>query len=133
MIFPRKDRRQKLFQFSKELGFQLKIVEPKAWVSITLFLILLSSFVELFINWKIGLIGLALSIISISIANRLGKEFTIKTVGELANKMARENYINSRRNPKTVNRQEIVEKIKELFIHDHDLEPSVLTREAALF
>jgi hypothetical protein len=133
IILPREGRRQKVIQVSKELGFPLKILQPKEWVSIMLFLIPLGSFVELFINWKFGLIGLLLSITSISVANRLGKEFTIKTVGELADKMARENYIKSRRNPKTANRLEIVEKIKELFCLDLDLDPSVLTKEAALF
>jgi hypothetical protein len=47
--------------------------------------------------------------------------------------MARENYMKSRRNPKTINQQEIVKKLKEFFSHDLDLDPSVLTLEAVLF
>ena len=46
---------------------------------------------------------------------------------------ARENYIKSRRNPQTVNWQEIVGKIREIFSNDLVLAPSVLTREVVLF
>jgi hypothetical protein len=132
-LFPKKGRKRNILQFEKELGFSLKILKPKNWITNTLLLVLLGSLVGLFINWKFGLIGITLSAICFWIANRFGKEFTVKTVGEVADKMARENYIKSRRNPKTVNRQEIVKKIKDLFSHDLDLDPSVLNREAPLF
>ena len=47
----------------------------------------------------------------------------------LVEKMSRENYINSRRNRKTVNKTEVVQKIQQLFSHDLELEPKLLTRE----
>lgn len=131
-LFPKKSRRQKILQIGKELGFSLKILQPRKWVSATLLMILFSSLVGLFINWKLGIAGLVLSIVGFRIADRLGREFTVKTVGEVADKMAREHYIKSRRNPKTANQQEIVKKIKELFSHDLDLDSSVLTSEAPL-
>ena len=130
-IFPKKGRRRKVLQIRKELGFPLKILKPKDWINYVLLFILLSSLVELFINWRFGLIGLAVSFMGFRIADWFGKEFAVKTVGEAATKAARENYVKSRRNPKTANRQEIVKKIKELFTYD--LDPSVLTREAPLF
>lgn len=132
VLFPKKGRKRNILKIEKELGFSLEILKPKEWITNTLLLILLGSLVGLFINWKFGLIGVALSAIGFRIADWFGKEFTVKTVGEIAEKMARENYIKSRRNPKTVNRQEIVKKIKELFSHDLDLDPSVLSREAHL-
>jgi len=132
-LFPKKGRRWKILQIGKELGFSLKILKPKNWIINTFLLILLGSLVGLFINWKFGLIGVALSAIGFQIAGWFGNEFTVNTVGEVADKMARENYIKSRRNPNTVNRQEIVKKVKELFGHDLDLDPSVLTSEASLF
>lgn len=132
-LFPKKGRKRNILKIEKELGFSLEILKPKDWITNTLLLILLASLVGLFINWKFGLIGLALSTIGFRMADYFGKEFAVKTVGEVADKMARENYIKSRRNPKTVNRQEIVKKIKDLFSHELDLEPSVLSREAPLF
>jgi len=131
-LFTNKGRRVKILQIGKKLGFSLKILKPREWISNALLLILFSSLVGLFISWKVGLIGVVLSAIGFRIADWFGNEFTVKTVGEVADKMARENYIKSRRNPQTVNRQEIVKKIKEVFSHDLDLDPSVLTREASL-
>ncbi|MBS1603079.1 MAG: hypothetical protein JST42_10465 [Bacteroidetes bacterium] len=132
-LFPRKGRRHKILQIRKESGLSLKILEPKGWISVTLFFGLLASIVALFFNWRYGLLGLGAIIFGFQLAGRFGKEFSVKTVGEAATMAARENYIKSRRNPKTVNRQEIVKKIEEVFIHDFDLDPSVLTREALLF
>ena len=132
-LFPKKHRRRKMLQIEKHLGFRLKILEPKSWISTTLLFIFLASLIVLFINWKFGLAGIALSIIGSWIASKLGKEFNIKNLGEVAEKIARENYIKSRRNPKTVNRQEISAQIKELFIHDLHLDHSILTKEAPLF
>jgi hypothetical protein len=97
-----------------------------------LFLGLLASLAELFFNWKYGLLCLGAFIIGCQLARCFGKEFRIKTVEEAATLSARENYLKSRRNPNTLNRQEIVDKIRELFSHDLDLDPSVLTREAVL-
>ncbi|WP_459068397.1 hypothetical protein [Flavitalea flava] len=132
-LFPRKGRRYQILQIRKESELSLKILKPKEWVSNTLLLGLLASFVELCFNWRYGLLCLGAIIIGYQIASWFGKEFSVKTVGEAATKAARENYIKSRRNPKTVNRQEIVKKIEELFSHDLDLDPSVLAREAPLF
>lgn len=132
-LLPRKGRRHQILQIRKEAGLSLNILEPKEWISTMLFLGLLASFIELFFNWKFGLLFLCTIIIGYRLASWLGKEFQVKTVGEVAAMAARENYMKSRRNPKTANRQEILKKIKELFSHDLDLDPSVLTREAPLF
>jgi len=132
-LLPRKGRRHQIFQIRKESGLQLNILEPKGWISAMLFLGLIASFIELFFNWKFGLLCVGTIIIGYRLASWFGKEFRVKTVGDLAAMAARENYMKSRRNPKTANRQEIVKKIEELFSHDLDLDPSVLIREAPLF
>ena len=68
-----------------------------------------------FINWEIGIFGFALSIIGIlfSIAN--GAEFTIDNVGQIVKKMVKENYILSRRFPKTININEVETILLDLF------------------
>ena len=132
-LFPRKGRRHKILRIRKESSLSLKISEPKEWVSIILFLGLLATLIELFFNWKYGLLGLGPIIIGYQLSGWFGKEFRVKTVGEAAAMAARENYLKSRRNPKTANRQEIVEKIKELFSHDLDLDPSVMALAMSSF
>ena len=133
VLIPRKGRRHAISQIQKESGLPIKLLKPKEWISNTLLLGVLASIVELFFNWTYGLLYLGTIIIGYQLASWLGKEFRVKTVGEVAAMAARENYMKSRRNPKTANPQEIVKKIKELFIHDLDLDPSVLTREVPLF
>jgi hypothetical protein len=129
-LFPKKNRRNKIHQFEEKIGFTLKMLKPKEWIRIICLLLFLGSLVGLFVNWRFGLIGVFLSLIGSWIAERVGKEFAFKTVRDIAKKMARENYLKSRRNANTMNRREIVEKIKELFSHDLDLDPSVLTMDA---
>ena len=93
-------------------------------------LIFLASLVELFIKWQFGLIGILFFMVGVNIAKKFGEELDLNTVGELAEKMASENYLKSRRNATTVNRKEIVDKIRNLFINDLALRASVLTRES---
>ncbi|MDO6432124.1 hypothetical protein Q4E93_16090 [Flavitalea sp. BT771] len=132
-LIPRKRRRHIILKIRKESGLSLKILDPKGWISVTLFFGLLASLIEFFFNWKYGFLDLGTIIIGYQLAGWFGKEFRVKTIGEAAAMAAREDYLKSRRNQKTVNRQEIVKKIKELFSHDLDLDLSVLSQEAPLF
>lgn len=129
-IFPRRVRIQKIKQVEVYLGFALKALRPKHWVMLTFVLIFLASLVELFIKWQFGLIGILFFMVGVNIAKKFGEELDLNTVGELAEKMASENYFKSRRNATTVNRKEIVDKIRNLFINDLALRASVLTRES---
>jgi hypothetical protein len=53
------------------------------------------------------------------------------TVGQFAEKLSRENYLKSRRLSTTVNKNEVAQKIKDLFIADLGLEEHQLTRQAS--
>ena len=117
-IFPRHRRRKQIVEIESKLGFKIKALRAKYFVSGAVFAILFGSFIELFFNWKFGLAGLASSIILIKIVGKTAKEFTVKTIGELADKISQENYLKARRNPATVNRNEIVKKIEQMFIRD---------------
>jgi hypothetical protein len=129
-LFPKKQRWQQINAVESVLGFQTKILRPKHWITTFLALLLLASFVGLFFYWQAGMVGLAFSIAGFWFSERLGKELDLSTLGELAEKIAREHYKNVRRNPATINRNEVAEKVKELFIIDLDLEEKVLTRES---
>jgi hypothetical protein len=129
-IFPKTRRRQQVRKIERYLGFSLKILRPKYWITSTLVLIFLVFLVGLFFKWQIALSGIIVCILVFKMANIFGKELDLKTIGELAEKMTRENYLKSRRNPATVNKQEARDKIRSLFANDIDLPLSVLTREA---
>ncbi len=112
------------------MGFEISILRPPHWLTGTLLIFLLASLIGLFFNWQIGLLGLGFSIAGLWIANKIGNELDLQTVGQVAEKMTRENYLKSRRNPKTFNKKEIEKVLTDWFSKDLDLDKSKLTREA---
>jgi hypothetical protein len=129
-IFPRESRRLRTQKLEEKLGFKLNILRPPHWVTTTLLIVLFASFVGLFFKWQIGLLGLVFSIVGLSVASKIGNELELQTVGQVAEKMTRENYLKSRRNPNTFNKNEIEKLLTDWFSIDLDLDKSKLTREA---
>lgn len=129
-FLPRKSRRMRTKKLEKHLGFELNILRPPHSVIGVLIIILLASIIGLFVNWQIGLLGLVVAISGLRIAKRTGNELDLKTVGQVAEKMTRENYLRSRRNPSTFNKKEIEKVLTDWFSNDLDLDKSKLTRDA---
>jgi len=129
-VLPRKSRRSRTQKLEEQLGFKLNILRPPHWVSGTLIITLLASLVGFFFNWQIGLLGLTFSIAGLSLASKIGNELDLLTVGQVAEKITRENYLKSRRNPKTFNKNEIENVLTDWFSNVLDLDKSKLTREA---
>jgi hypothetical protein len=129
-IFPRDTRLQVIAEIEKEMGFKMNLLKPKGSVVFVFSLILGVSIIGLFFYPAISSVGLILSATGLILAGKFGKELPVKTLGDLAEKIAREHSRNCRRNAQTVNRNEVAEKVKELFVHDLYLEPSVLTRNS---
>jgi hypothetical protein len=75
-----------------------------------LLLTLFISLAGLLSKWPIGVFGLVLTIVGLWLANRAGNTPALQTVGQVAEKMAREHYVASRRNSETINKNEM-EKI----------------------
>lgn len=133
-LMPRKTRNLKTEALEEHLGFETNILRPPHWVSGTLAIILLASFFSIFgflIHWEIGLaglIGFILSLTGFAIANKFGNELDLKNVGQVAEKIAREHYLKTRRHPNTFNKQEVEAILTDLFIMDLDLDKTKLTR-----
>ncbi len=130
ILFPRNKRRKKIAVIERNLGFKIKILRPKHWLTNSFILIFLISLPMLFFYWQAGLAGLFFSIIGLKLAQKFGNEFDLKNIGEVAEKISRENYLKARRNPETINKNEIKKKIKELFRNDLILQESVLKDDA---
>ena len=129
-FLPRQNRSERIRDIENYLDVRLKILRPPHWVTNTLLILLLVSIGGLFIKWQYGLLGLCISFGGLWLSNKIGNELDVQTVGQLAEKMTRENYLKSRRNPKTVNKNEIEKLLTEWFINDLGLDKSKLTREA---
>lgn len=96
-ILPRNIRRQSIKAIDKELGFKTNVLRPKHSIAGTLVVLLLASFVGLFVFWQAGLIGLGFSIICLTLATKFGNELDLLTIGQFADKISREHYLKSRR------------------------------------
>lgn len=116
-------------KLEKQLGFKLNILRPPHWLTITLLILFLASFICLFFHWQFGLLGLIFSIGGLWLANKIGNVLDLETIGQVAEKMTRENYLKSRRNSNSFNKNEIEKVLTEWFCKDLDLNKSKLTRD----
>ena len=128
-LFPRKNRRLEITKMEQNLGFKINILQPPQWVIFTLAIFLFLSVIIFFLNWKIGILGLGISIAGFWSVNKFGNEIKLKTVGEIAEKIKREHYLKSRRNPQTYNRNEIDKVLTEWFSYEFEIDKNKLTRD----
>jgi acyl carrier protein len=131
-IFPKNKRLKLIRKVEQKLNFKLNITEPKRVYTNTLLILLGISILSFFYDYKIALFGIGIAVFGIWTTHKFGKELNLKTVGDLAEKMKRENYLKSRRDPKSVNINEIEPIIIDLFSIELDLNKSELTRNALI-
>jgi len=129
-FLPRKKRKEKLRRLENHLNVHFNILKPRQWITNTLLILLLGSIIGLIFQWQLGLLGFCFSLSGLWTSNKVGNELKIQTVGQLAEKMTREYYIRSRRDSKTVNKNEIEKILTEWFTKELGLDKSKLTREA---
>lgn len=129
-LFPRQNRRRQVKEFQRQLGVDLKFLTYPGWLALTLIIGLLASFIAFFFDWKIAVSGITFFVIALNVADKLGKDLALETVKELTEKAVAEHYVNMRSSKLTVNRNEILDTIKEVFINGLDIEKEQLTRDA---
>lgn len=129
-LLTRQNRRSLTKKLEKHLGFKLNILRPPYWLTGILTFILLGSLIGPIFDWQIGLLGLVLSAGGFWVANKIGNELDLETIGQVVEKMIRENYLKSRRDPKTFNKNEVEKILADLFSHELDLNKNNLKREA---
>lgn len=112
------------------MGFEIAILRPRKFISGFLLVLILGSFITLFYKWQYGLTGLGLAIGGLWISAKSGNEVDIKNVGELAEKVTRENYLKSRHVSESYNDNEIEMILIDLFSLELGIDKSKLTREA---
>jgi len=114
-IFPRKGRKIIVKRIEQVIGFELNLLVPPKFVVNSLLYTLLASIVGLFFIWQYALIGVVLTILSLWIAFKVGNELDSDTIGQLSEKMTKENYLKSRRNSNTFNDKEIDKLLTDWF------------------
>lgn len=129
-LFPKEDRLEAIAKVEDELGFRINLLKPKQLIVSTFAFTLIASGIFCFYSLVAGMAGLLLSAIALKLAGKFGKEMHLKTVGDLACKISRESYSKVRRN-NSINKNEVEQKLRELFVNDLDLEPVMLTHRTS--
>lgn len=127
-LFPLPLRRSRLKMIEKKLGFKLNLLRAPNWLVILFTIVFLLSLITLFFNGTLGVLGIAATISGLFIANKTGLVLDQKTLGDVAEKMTREQYLRSRNNPETFNRSEI--EMILITWYSQEFELSNLTRES---
>jgi len=117
-LFPYRNRRKQIAAVEKNIGFKINALRPKPVTVKIILSFFLFSIILIFFNWKYGLAGFAISIILTKISDKTASHFCEETVGDLSKSIMYENYIESRTDPKTINKQEILRNIEALFIRE---------------
>jgi hypothetical protein len=125
-LFPRENRLETIAEIEEYLGFSTNLLKPKQWVLALFSVILLTSVIGLFYNWEIAAAGILASAIGLKLAGKFGKEIHLKTVGDMANKISRDSYLKARRGDKN----DVEQKLKEIFANDMGLQPVIITRKS---
>lgn len=131
-IFPRSNRRQNVKLFEQALGFSVDILTMKTWLGWTLAVGFIASLITFFFSWLYAIAGLTFFTLFTWAVSKFSKELSISTVRELTEKISREHYSLARRQSGTVNRNEILKTIQDVFIADHLIDREHLTKEASL-
>lgn len=131
-VFPRSNRRQNIKRFQQALGFSADILTMKTWLGWTIAVGFILSFLAFFFSWQIAVVGLTFFILFTWTAMKFSKELNISTVGQLTEKISREHYSLARRHNGTVNKNEILKTIQDIFIADHLLDRECLTKDVTL-
>ena len=114
-IFPRTNRRQNVKHFQQALGFSVDILSMKTWLGWTLAAGFPVSLIAFFFSWQYAVAGLTFFTLLTWTASKFSKELNLSTVRELTEKISREHYSLARRQRGTMNRNEIVKSIQEVF------------------
>jgi uncharacterized membrane protein len=117
-IFPKKNRRGKIVNLEENLGFKIDILVLNTSMTWLILLVILTTIVCFFIYPEIAIVSILLNIVSLKFISKTANQFSLNTVGELTEKIAREHYVYSRSINNTINRIEIKRKIEQLLISD---------------
>jgi len=115
-LFLSQDRKKQVKELEAVLGFKTHILTMQPLIKQLTVSVGLLSGIVVFFNWQYGLSGAGLTIALGLWGFATANTFTVRTVGELSEKLVMEHYINVRRNPLTGNKDEIIRQIEKLFL-----------------
>ena len=106
LIFPKSNRRTKIREFIEFLGIEISLLKPHTFIYNAGISILLIGVILVFLIPSVGVSAIIFSLFTMWVANQLGTDFRVDTLGEVCKILANENY-NLVRSNSTINRNEI--------------------------
>lgn len=131
-LIPLAKRGRFIAKLDHELGIATDLLVLKSWVGIALAIILLVSLFGLVPGWPYSAVGLCVYGLGVWWPGQITTTLSVKTVGQLAQKISREHYRTVRRNATTVNRSELESFLFDLFSHELGTPRHQLTRDTLL-
>jgi hypothetical protein len=131
-IFPKRIRRKQVKKLEESLGYELDLLTPRGFIVMSFLFLMIISVIFMFIFRTYGLIGLCISFLGLFLSSRLGNEFNVNTIKDLSEKIAEENYANSRRWKNNFNKAELEKQIDNLISRQLDIDKNKLKKEALL-
>lgn len=117
-LFDPKTIRSETETIEEKLGFKVAIIGPSTFVIVTLVVFFAGSLTLFFYDYKLAFLSLALCFIYYKSARIFSKEIQFRTMRELTEHVVSYNYIKVRRDPETVNKNELNEILRSLFSED---------------
>ena len=105
-LFPLKNRVKNIRTIENKLNIKIDILSVPQWVVNLLTCFLFISFFLLIVSFKIGVLGIAFSVLGLYLC-KYGKELQLKTLRDLVEKITTDNYLKLRKQSNTVNKSEL--------------------------
>ena len=128
-LFPSRNRKRSLGIIGNNLGIKIDYFQSPGWFQLACVAVLVSSFMYLFFNILTGLSILIAMLLIAYIANKLGTSLPMKTFGELADRITRDNLMKLREGKDSINPKEIRLTIIKLIDDLHGLDKLELQPE----
>lgn len=123
-ILPMASRRKIINKLELELGIKIRYYQAPGWMQLGIALALLISFVWLFINPILGILGITISLLTISIAHIISISLPFKTLRELIDRIKTDNLVRIQRNERSINPKEVEQVLINVLIDLHGMDKS---------
>jgi len=115
-LFPLNNRRNLINKLNKSLGHKMDILRPKKVMSLIVIIVFISVIpLSMIYNWKVGFLILVMAIFLFSVLRKTANSFIHKTVGNLADSLAWNDYLSKKNNPAITSREVIQKRLKPLY------------------
>lgn len=132
-LFPSKNRWRKMREVQQLMGIKTKLVEMNNWLFAAFVVMFLGSIVLFFFNWVYALIAFGSLLLLQRVARIFNNKLCYPDLREAAEYLMIFEYNAMRRNPDTVNTQEVQQVINQVFIKKLSIGEKNLTPEEKLF